>query len=147
VVRTKGQRPLLLLYRQESGPPQQLADGALGRAGDLLQLGYVAAGQPNGALLSIDGRGGVTLHFPAAVDGATALHQRGVTLLDRSFRLDDAPHFERFFFVTASDGRTLSLAAVLDSARQLAQRGDAARSQPLPLPPSLHQTSLLLHKP
>ena len=63
-----GQRPLpapaLRLYRRVAGADQLLRDGATARPGDLLQLAYAAGGETHGVILSIDGAGSVTLHFP-----------------------------------------------------------------------------------
>ena len=59
-------------------------------------------------LVSIDGRGVATLHFPDDVD-PTALAHGGAMALDHSYELDDAPGFERFLRVTA--GQRLPLDA------------------------------------
>lgn len=59
-----------------------LADGAMARPGDLLRLGYSAVDRPFGAILSIDGRGTVTLHLPANGPTAAPLGRGDKTLLD-----------------------------------------------------------------
>jgi hypothetical protein len=71
------------------------------RAGDLLQLAYVAAGQRFGVVASVDGRGAVTLHLPEAAGPAAVLDERGETALPHAFELDDTPGVERFVFVTS----------------------------------------------
>jgi hypothetical protein len=56
-------------------------------------------------IASIDGAGVVTLHYPANADApalATALAQKP-TSLPQAYVLDDAPQFERFFFITSED--------------------------------------------
>jgi hypothetical protein len=68
--RTKGLEPKLLLHRQTQGAPEPLADESQARRGDVLQLSYVSAGKRYGAVLSIDGRGSVTLHYPEALTGS-----------------------------------------------------------------------------
>lgn len=80
----------LVLYRQTTGQPELLHDGSTARAGDVLQLGYIAAGARHGVLLSVDGVGKVTLHFPSTPTEDTSL-RAGTTLLPFSFRLDEAP--------------------------------------------------------
>jgi hypothetical protein len=143
-VRFKGDARLVVHRRGPAGDAEPLAPGAVARAGDRLQLAYVAAGAAHGAVVSIDGRGGVTLHFPLTPDGATALAPDGPTALPRSYELDDAPEFERFVLVT-SDGAPVPVAAVLAAARALAGTPDAATA-PLSLPADVNQTSFLVYK-
>lgn len=144
-VRIKGLRPHLLLHRQRNGAVEALRDGAMARAGDLIQISYVAAGSRNGVVVSLDGAGLVTLHHPARPEAPAALVARGQHALDHAYELDDAQSFERFVLVTSGD-EPLSATAVLAAARHLATRGPAARHSPLPLPEHWHQSSILLHK-
>ena len=134
----------LVVYRQGHGEPQRLQAGAQARAGDLLQLGYVAGGKPYGAVLSLDGRGAVTLHFPESPESAAALNPQGVASLGHAYELDDAPAFERFVLVTSQ--QPFDVSAVLDAARVLARQPEAARTQPLSLPPGLEQSSFTVEK-
>ncbi len=141
--RTKGLEPKLLLHRQTQGAPESLADQSQARRGDVLQLSYVSAGKRYGAVLSIDGRGSVTLHFPETLTGSSEL-KGGTVALASAYELDDAPAFERFFFVTSDE--PLDVNAVMESARALALSPEAARREPLSLPAPLSQTSLTLDK-
>jgi hypothetical protein len=137
-------RTQLLVFRQKKDQVEILGDENRARAGDLLQLAYVAAGDPFGVILSVDGRGGVTLHFPLERGGSTALVQNRKFLLPNSIELDDAPSFERFFLITAKS--PIDVAAVLAKAEALAANlGEAARSD-LDLPRGLHQSSVLILK-
>ena len=70
---------------------------------------------------------------------------RGRVALDHAFELDEAPGFERFFFVTSEPGEQLPVTEVLEAARKLAQSEDA-KSAALELPQSWKQSSLLLDK-
>jgi hypothetical protein len=97
----KGLEPHLSIYRRTGASPERLAQRARVRAGDLLQLAYVAAGQRFGVVASVDGRGAVTLHLPEAAGGASVLDERGETALPHAFELDDTPGVERFVFVTS----------------------------------------------
>lgn len=145
-VRIKGLRPHLRLHRRgPAGIIEELRDGDVARAGDLVQMSYVAAGNRNGVVVSLDGRGQVTLHHPARPDGPATLEARGEHALDHAYELDDAQAYERFVLVTSGD-EPLSPAAVLAAARDLALQGPAARHSPLPLPPRWRQSSILLHK-
>jgi hypothetical protein len=95
--------------------------------------------------VSIDGRGEVTLHHPARPDEPATLVARGQHALDHAYELDDAQAYERFVLVTSGD-ETLSPAAVLEAARDLALQGPAARHSPLPVPMRWRQSTVLLHK-
>jgi len=136
--------PDLLLYRRGPDGDQILPDGATARTGDLLQVAYSAAGRTHGVILSIDGAGTVTLHFPAKENGDTALRSGRNILLPQSYELDRAPRFERFFFITAT--APLPVAAILEKARQLADDPDNAMAGQLDLSGRYRQVSLLLRK-
>jgi hypothetical protein len=144
VTRIKGD-PRLLVFRQGAGEPEQLRTGALAHAGDLLQLGYVAGGRPYGAVLSLDGRGAVTLHFPERPEATPALDPKGTVSLGHAYELDDAPAFERFVLVTSQ--QPFDVQAVLDAARALAANPSDARTRPLALPAGLEQSSFTVEKP
>ena len=100
-IRLKGAKPDLLLYRKRASEVEQLADKSVAYAGDLIQVFYRAAGKPFGAIVSVDGRGTVTRHLPASGTRAVRLIQGDPVPLDYSYELDDAPKWERFYFLTA----------------------------------------------
>jgi hypothetical protein len=108
----KGLEPHLSIYRRTNASPERLAPKALVRAGDTLQLAYVAAGRRFGVVASVDGRGVVNLHLPEAPGRAAALDDRGETALPHAFELDGTPGIERFVFVTSEAGFDTS--AVVD---------------------------------
>ncbi|MBZ4416423.1 ActD protein [Myxococcus sp. RHSTA-1-4] len=143
--RIKG-TPMLRVHRQGTGEsePELLADRARARRGDVLQLSYVSGGRPYGVVVSVDGRGAVTLHHPATVTGSTALTSGEPVSLAHAYELDDAPGFERFVFVTSR--QPLDVALVIEAARVLARQPSEARLRPLPLPDTLAQTSFTLEK-
>ena len=142
--RAKGLQRRLVIYRVTGGEAEALRDGAAARPGDNLQLAYVSAGRRFGVIVSIDGRGQVTLHLPAAEgSSAVALEARREVALPRAYQLDDAPGFERFFFVTSDS--PYGTDPVLAAGRALASSPGAAR-EPLGLAPGLEQTTLSLRK-
>ncbi len=96
----KGTKPHIALYRQIGNANEKLATGATARAGDTVQVSYIAGEATYGAIVSVDGRGNVTVHAPASGDGK--LSQRNEVLLPRAYTLDDAPRFERFVFAAAT---------------------------------------------
>ncbi|HET6584253.1 MAG TPA: hypothetical protein VFG69_12410, partial [Nannocystaceae bacterium] len=143
-VRLKGQRAHLVIHRRESDGPVRLEEEAEVHADDLLQVGYVASGRKYGVIVSIDGAGAVTLHWPDAVDESTALEQGEVVALAHSYELDDAPEFERFVLVTSND--PIDAAVVVKAAERIADSPKRARSKRLPVPTSWQQSSILLRK-
>jgi hypothetical protein len=134
----------LQVYRRNGSRSEQLLEGSSARAGDRLQVALLPGGQTHGVLLSIDGDGVVTLHFPEKMEGDTALPDGSRVFLPRSFELDKAPGFERFFFVSARE--TIPTAAILEKARSLAADHDRAMTKNLELPGNFQQYSLLVRK-
>jgi hypothetical protein len=135
----------LHVYRHGASGDERLADGARAATGDLLQLAYRAPTDGFGALLSIDGRGHVTVHWPeAGAEGPARLSPKGEIRLPSAYELDDAPAFERFILVSSPS--PFAMSTVLDAARALAARPAEARMQRLALPAPLNQLSLSLNK-
>jgi len=137
-VRVKG-LPRMMAFRQAGGQAERIVQDTMVHAGDVIQLRYNAGGQRYGVIASVDGAGAVTLHYPLREDAppeATAVAPETVAL-PSAYALDDAPGFERFFFVTADSPLAL---------RELARRDDSATVL-LELPAGLRQASLRLRKP
>ena len=147
-VRAKGIATALSAWRKTGGGAERLADGTAARAGDVVQLSYLAAGARYGVILSIDGRGVVTFHLPEGwEDGparSPALDTSGEVTLASAYELDDAPSFERFFLVYGEEAFAVADAA--GPARRLAARPDEARRGRMSLPRALRQVSVLLVK-
>lgn len=141
--RIKGARPHLGLFRQTSAGVEALPDGSLAREGDLVQLTYQAAGRRFGAILSIDGRGAVTVHLPREGRTAARLVPGQDVRLPSAYRLDDAPRWERFVLVTGD--HPFDLAPVVDAAERLAASA-GADAEPLALEASLEQSSFTITK-
>jgi hypothetical protein len=143
--RVKG-APRLVAFRQVGEQAELLAPDAVVRAGDLIQLRYNPGGKAYGLIASVDGAGVVTLHFPLREDAppqATAMSAETATL-PHAYALDDAPGFERFFFITANE--PIDVAHGLAVLRSLAHRADSATAA-LELPAGFRQWSLCLRKP
>jgi hypothetical protein len=142
--RIKGLEPALTVYRRTASGSETLADGSIARTGDLLRVGYIAAGRGYGVILSIDGRGVVTRHLPAEGDRAAALGRGGATLLDRAYELDDAPGWERFYFITGDT--PFAVAPIVDAAKTAAAAGAGRIPSSLPLARELSQSVFSLQK-
>ncbi len=142
ITRAKG-APRVLAFRQAEDHAEPLVEDALVKSGDVIQLRYKAEGAPHGVIASIDGAGEVTLHYPATEKASTALAAKA-TSLPHSYALDDAPGFERFFFVTCDE--PIDVVRTLNTLRRFAQRADSATAEP-ELSLELSQWSLRLRKP
>ncbi|MEM6290669.1 MAG: ActD-like protein [Myxococcota bacterium] len=121
VVRSKGD-PAIVLHKQVEGRGELLAPGATVSPGDAIRVAYRASGAAYGVLVSLDGAGAATLHFPETAGEPTALVQTGNQAL-HTFDLDDAPDFERFFFVTAD--APLDVDAVMQATEALGKNPKA----------------------
>ena len=133
-LRAKGEA-LLVVYRLEKTGPALLTHGASAAPGDRLQLTARLPEPRHLAILSVDGLGAVTVHEPTTTTPVQEVQ------VPRSFVLDDAPRFERFFLFTS--------AAPLDQAaltHALTRLGVDTRHQP-DLPASITTTELRLDKP
>ncbi len=138
--RVKGLVPQLQLFRQTPSGPEALVEGAVARPNDIVQLLYQSAGQRYGVIVSLDGRGTVTVHLPAGASQAARLKPGRPVPLASAYRLDDAPTLERFYFVTSA--RPFDVAVVTAAARERATDGGAD----LALPPGMQQSSFTLMK-
>jgi anti-sigma factor RsiW len=142
--RMKGAQPRLEIFLKTDSGPEELRAGGEVRAGDVLQIRYVAAARKYGVIFSIDGRGVLTLHFPSSAGASSLLAQQGETSLEYAYKLDDAPGFERFFLVTSN--RAPAVQEVLAAGRRLAADPRQASKGQLELPSGMEQWSLLLAK-
>jgi hypothetical protein len=138
--RLKCGSPMIAVFRKDGQQAEELRAGNKVAGGDLLQITYTACRARHGVIFSVDGRGKVTLHFPDRRDRSTALAPDGPHALPFSYELDDAPRYERFFFVTSK--RPINVDAVLERAHAL----DPDPGSRLSLPRDLRTKELLLRK-
>jgi hypothetical protein len=146
--RAKGSALHLSLYRKAGTGVETLADGARVQTADLLQIGYHSGAKGYGAIFSIDGRGTLTFHLPAGYSGgdidASAVENTGENLLPAAYELDDAPRFERFFFVFST--APFPLAVLEETARRMASDPIAAETGRLELQAGLFYCSFIVKK-
>ena len=136
--------PGLAVYRRTNDGSELLAEGSVAHPGDLIRVGYHAAGRPYGVIVSIDGRGAVTMHLPPDGDRAAPLKTDATVLLDQAYELDDAPRWERFYFVAGDTA--FDAAAVVQAARAAAQAHGQQPPAELTLPRNLEQAGFTLQK-
>ncbi|MEQ1566099.1 MAG: ActD protein [Myxococcota bacterium] len=139
----KGLAPKLRVYRQRSEGFERLPAGAVARKGDRLQVGVVSGDAQHGVVVSIDGRGAVTLHWPPS-DAADTELRPGEQRMPNAYELDDAPEYERFFLVTTGESPT-DVSTVVHAAEALAASG-AAKVEPLAVPQTYEQSSFIVRK-
>lgn len=146
--RMKGLAPRLTVFLKTAGGAKDLAPGSLVGKGDVIQLSYTAGEARFGVILWVDGRGAITWLLPAGYNGsprgAPLLDRQGQVVLPTAYELDDAPGFERFFFVYSESSFDVAVAA--QAARALSSRAGSAEKLDLSLPPGIRQFSLLLRK-
>jgi hypothetical protein len=143
-IRLKGGGAELVVFRKTSDGSERLEPGATAGRGDLIRVGYRAAGRSYGAIVSTDGAGHVTVHLPRSGQSAAALEAGGTVLLDFSYELDDAPRWERFYLVTADE--PFEVEPVRRAALEVAGAGSERAPPPLPLGDGLEQSVFSLTK-
>jgi hypothetical protein len=132
----------LFIYRSEPAGPKRLKQDSRVHAGDLLQISFLSPADSHVAVFSIDARGSVTLHYPANESASTKIRPGARVLAPRSFELDDAPGFERFFMVSSKS--SFPVKRVLDAAEAFS-KGNALQGK-IPLPEGFNQSSVALLK-
>jgi hypothetical protein len=142
--RIKGLDPQLRLFRKTEAGSEQLDTGSLAREGDRILIQYDAAGEAFGFIFSVDGRGAVTRHRPEAGSTSLPLRQGGAVSLDFSYELDDAPRWEKFYFITSDDPFRVDV--VLGAVENMLGSTAPARGDTLGLPSGLRQTIFTLRK-
>lgn len=112
-VRAKGPNTPVLHILKEGGV-EPLAPDTQVNAGTRIQLRFAPKGARHALIVSVDGRGVPTLHWPDAPSASTAVPP-GVQRITvgHAYELDDAPKFERFHLITADE--PLQPAAVLQA--------------------------------
>lgn len=133
VVTMKGDA--LRLFRLTNSEPERLEDGARVKPHDVVQVALELEGAKYAVVVSVDGAGGATLHWPHGPDARTPPNFKK---LPESFELDEAPGFERFFLITSNE--PLSPEQLYAAVKQ------AGRTGTLSIPAAATQRSLLLQK-
>ena len=98
--RIKGLDARMEVWKKTDAGIVQLQDLDEVREGDEIQLRYAVPEKCFGLLFSMDGNGALTLHMGDGVK-AIELTPGKMNSLPFAYKLDDAPYFEKFFFVTS----------------------------------------------
>ena len=144
-VRIKGLNDRLTVYREIGHrKAERLKPGSPVCKDDRLQLSYTVKKGSYGMILSIDGRGAVTLHYPERKSGSTKIIRGREKLLPRDYTLDDAPSFERFYMIISD--QPINTGQILRAASRMAKnRTRVMRSRRIPGAGG-RQLSVLLRK-
>jgi len=98
--RIKGLDARMEVWKKTTSGIVQLQDLDEVYEGDEIQLRYAVPEKCFGLLFSMDGNGALTLHMGDGVK-AIELAPGKMNSLPFAYKLDDAPYFEKFFFVTS----------------------------------------------
>lgn len=143
--RSKGlSHAYLTVFKSGQGKIKQLKNQGRAKAGDTLQLFYSSPKESYGVIFSIDGRGGVTLHYPYGIEQSTALKLKKKVKLPSGFLLDDAPDFERFFFITSN--LEIDVARILGKAKNQAKNLSQIEKGNVTIDKNLRQYSIIIKK-
>lgn len=144
-VRIKGLDSRLIICRIKGNNIEELKNSDTAGRGDILQIGYTAAGNFRyGTILSIDGRGTVTLHYPADPGSPGELTQNRLITLDNSYELDDSPDFERFIMVLSAG--PLDINSIIEKAKKLAMDRELSLNGSLEAGGDSAELSIVLNK-
>ena len=128
-VRTKGLLSHLNVYHVAGYEMQLLGDSSVVSAGDTLQIAYVAIKAEYGVIVSKDGNGTVTLHYPDSSLLPDTLKQ-SEEMFVHAYVLDDAPGYERFYFITGNT--PIDVQEVLKVAKRTNTNNDSMMNLELP---------------
>ncbi len=124
-VRIKGLESKLIIYRMKGKEIEELKNSDTAHSGDIIQLGYIAMGKFRyGSIISIDGRGAVTLHYPESTASGNELTMNKKILLNKSYELDDSPSFERFIMILSVE--PVNISEIIEKAKKLAMNSESS---------------------
>ncbi len=132
-VRIKGLQPHIKVYRLNKDSSELISVTDALSENDVIQISYIAAGHKFGYIVSVDGNNIKTVHL-ADAGVAASLEADGEARLATGYKLDDAPGFERFFFISSPERFNLThIDAALDLmiSNNTAQQGQLILAQPL----------------
>ena len=99
-VRIKGLSARMEVWKKTGDSAVQMENLGEAREGDEIQLRYAVAEKCYGLLFSMDGNGTITMHMGEG-NKAVGLEPGKMTTLPFAYKLDNAPKFEKFFFLTS----------------------------------------------
>ncbi|MDH5716843.1 MAG: DUF4384 domain-containing protein [Spirochaetia bacterium] len=143
LTRLKGESEKLFVYIQRNNKIDLLSNEAIVYEGDKLQLAYKSEFD-YGLILSIDGRGAITLHLPHEKNASLKINKNEKTGLPYSYTLDDAPVFEKFFFLTSE--KEFYVTDIMKIVNKFANDTAIVFNSNLPLDENIKQTTFIVSK-
>ena len=116
-VRIKGLSARMEVWKKTGDSAVQMENLGEAREGDEIQLRYAVAEKCFGLLFSMDGNGTITMHMGHG-NRAVELEPGKMTTLPFAYKLDNAPKFEKFFFLTSKNEFELNAGDIDASLKQ-----------------------------
>ena len=116
-MRIKGLSARMEVWKKTGDSAVQMENLGEAREGDEIQLRYAVAEKCYGLLFSMDGNGTITMHMGEG-NKAIGLEPGKMTTLPFAYKLDNAPKFEKFFFLTSKDEFELNAGDIDASLKQ-----------------------------
>lgn len=116
-LRIKGMDSRMEVWKKTGDSAVQMENLGEAREGDEIQLRYAVAEKCFGLLFSMDGNGTITIHM-GHENRAVELEPGKMTTLPFAYKLDNAPKFEKFFFLTSKDEFELNAGDIDASLKQ-----------------------------
>lgn len=116
-LRIKGLSARMEVWKKTGDSAVQMENLGEAREGDEIQLRYAVAEKCFGLLFSMDGNGTITMHM-GHENRAVELEPGKMTTLPFAYKLDNAPKFEKFFFLTSKDEFELNAGDIDASLKQ-----------------------------
>ena len=116
-LRIKGLSARMEVWKKTGDSAVQMENLGEAREGDEIQLRYAVAEKCFGLLFSMDGNGTITMHMGEG-NKAVGLEPGKMTTLPFAYKLDNAPKFEKFFFLTSKNEFELNAGDIDASLKQ-----------------------------
>ena len=116
-LRIKGLSARMEVWKKTGDSAVQMENLGEAREGDEIQLRYAVAEKCFGLLFSMDGNGTITMHM-GQENRAVELEPGKMTTLPFAYKLDNAPKFEKFFFLTSKSEFELNAGDIDASLKQ-----------------------------
>lgn len=116
-VRIKGMDARMEVWKKTGDSAVQMENLGEAHEGDEIQLRYAVAEKCFGLLFSMDGNGTITMHM-GHENRAVELEPGKMTTLPFAYKLDNAPKFEKFFFLTSKNEFELNAGDIDASLKQ-----------------------------
>lgn len=116
-LRIKGLSARMEVWKKTGDSAVQMENLGEAHEGDEIQLRYAVAEKCFGLLFSMDGNGTITMHMGEG-NRAIGLEPGKMTTLPFAYKLDNAPKFEKFFFLTSKNEFELNAGDIDASLKQ-----------------------------